>query len=536
MSKNTFSINSKLSFSFLFTSLSLFSFAGSFEPTSTTLIFVLFAALLAVVVFIVGLLSDSIIKLTSKKIDGAENASLYNSFKNYFFGSEKKKKIVNGQTINLKEGFDIKLTGKARKVLKKYESSLYAVKPTDFIGLKPIPKMLVKEGATVKAGDALFYDTGFEGVMIASPVSGTVKEVRRGAKRAISEIIIEADGKKQFKKFDTNVSKREDILKLLAESGALALFIERPYGIVPSLHHTPKCIHVSCFDTAPLAPDYNEILDRLSKSDFQKGVEVLSKLTTNVYLNVSNNIDSILLDNIKGAMVNVVNGPHPAGNVGVQIHHISPINKGDIVWTIQPEDVAVIGKLFNEGIYNPTRIIALAGNVLKERSYIETTQGVNITGLINDNLKVENSRVISGDPLSGTAIGKDGFLGFYDNQISVIEEGNQQEMFGWLMPSYPRPSLSPTFPKSKLYDVNTNTHGEKRAFVMTGEYKEVLPMNIYPQFLFKSIIKEDFEEIEGLGIYELIEEDVALCEFVCTSKQPLQQILRTGLDFVRSQS
>ncbi|MCB0541083.1 MAG: Na(+)-translocating NADH-quinone reductase subunit A, partial [Bacteroidetes bacterium] len=534
MSKNIFSINSKLAFSFLFSTLSLLSFASPIEPSSTTLIFGLFAGLLALVVFIVGLLSDSIIKLLSKKVEGAETTSLFNSFKNYFLGSgqSKKKKSVNGKSISLKEGFDIKLSGNARNDFKKYESNLYAVKPTDFVGLKPIPKMLVKEGATVKAGDALFYDTGFEGVKFVSPVSGKVKEIRRGAKRAITEIIIEADAKNEYKKFNTNVSSREDILNLLAESGTLALFIERPYGIVPSLNHTPKSIHVSCFDTAPLAPNYNEILNRLNKNDFQKGVEVLSKLTDNVHLNITNNTDSSLLDNINGATVNIVNGLHPAGNVGIQIHHISPINKGDIVWTIQPEDVAVIGKLFNEGIYSPKRIVALAGNVLKERNYVETTQGVNIAGLIKDNLKNENSRVISGDPLSGTAVGKDGFLGFYDNQISVIEEGDEYELFGWLIPSYARPSLSPTFPKSKTYDVNTNTHGEKRAFVVTGEYKEVLPMNIYPQFLFKSIIKEDFEEIEGLGIYELIEEDVALCEFVCTSKQPLQQILRTGLDFI----
>jgi Na+-transporting NADH:ubiquinone oxidoreductase subunit A len=502
---------------------------------------------MVLVVFLAAILGDKIIKLVAIKLnpdaDGAK-VGLTTSLKEMILGSESSSEIPKKKVISLKKGFDIKLEGKAKKKLVQYNSETYALKPSDFRGLQPIPKMLVKEGQQVKAGEKIFYDKGFEGIFFTSPVSGVVQEIKRVAKRAISEIIIKADGENESIKFQTgspvSLSKKE-VINILAESGAMTLFIERPFGVVASLHHAPKAIFISASDTAPLAVDYAFVLNQLNKIDFQVGIDALHKLSKNVHLNLDAAASkSSFAEGLLNVTLNEFKGQHPAGNVGVQIHHIDSITKGDFVWTIKAEDVVTIGKIFTKGIYEPIKYVALAGNVLKETHYVQTLQGANIASLLQNNLIDEHVRVISGNVLSGKQIEKDGFLGFYDNNISVIEEGDQKEMFGWLIPQYARPSLSPTFPWKSMdlasFEANTNMHGEKRGFVVTGQYEAVLPMDLYPQHLIKSIIKNDFEEIEGLGIYELLEEDLALAEFSCTSKQPIQGILREGLDYVRSQS
>lgn len=435
------------------------------------------------------------------------------------------------------------MNGKAKKTISTYASETYAIKPKDFKGLQPIPKMLVKEGAKVKAGDKIFYDKGFEGVFFTSPTSGEIAEIRRGAKRAITEIIIKADGKNESVKFKTASPSslgEEGVKKQLLESGVWTAFIERPFGVVASPAKRPNSIHISASDTAPLAVDYGFVLNQLSAKDLQTGIDALNELSDQVYLNVDANASkSAVLDQLNNVQVNEFLGAHPAGNVGVQIHHTNAISKGDIVWTIKAEDVATIGKLFNQGVYAPEKIVAFAGAVVKNPHYVKTTSGANVSKLVDGQL-ADNSRVVSGNVLSGKQIAPDGFLGAYDNLVSALEEGDQQEMFGWLIPQSARPSISPTFPWTMMelarFDANTNTRGEKRAFVVTGQYEEVLPMDVYPQHLMKAIIKNDFEEMEGLGIYELIEEDIALCEFACTSKQPLQGILREGLDYIRSQN
>jgi len=520
------------------------AFAQSAESSvgDGSIVLLLFAAVMVMVVFLAIILGDKIIKLANTSGSGL---GLLPRFREVFPAGDN---FLNGDTNvkvhNLKKGFDIRLNGKAKKVVKNYTSETYAIKPTDYKGLQPIPKMLLKVGAKVKAGEKIFFDKGFEGVFFTAPVSGEIVEIKRGAKRAIAEIIIASDGKFEsvsFKKADPKTLNKEAVLSQLAESGALTFFTERPFGVVPSLEHTPKSIHISTFDTAPLAVDYNFLLQQIDPTDLQAGLDALAQLTETVHLNINaDKADNEVLKNTTSVQKNYFRGAHPAGNVGVQIHHVDPIAKGDFIWTIKLEDVVTIGKLFTKGIYEPTKYVALTGSEMKNNYYVKTTLGANVTNLLEGNLTDDNVRFVSGNLLTGTTIEKDGFLGAFDNQLTVVEEGNTQEPFGWILPQYAKPSISPTFMTSQLdfmkFDVNTNTHGEKRAFVVTGQYEEVLPMDIYPQFLIKSIIKNDFEEIEGLGIYEVIEEDLALCEYVCTSKQPLQAMLREGLDYIRSQS
>lgn len=447
---------------------------------------------------------------------------------------------MNNRVKRLKQGFDIKLQGQAE--LKSFDAaqpSLFALKPTDVNGIAPIPKLKVSEGDEVRAGEPLFFDKTSPEVLYSAPVSGEIVEVRRGAKRAITEVVILADSSIEFHEFgalDPLTASREEIVARLLESGAWVLMRQRPYLIVPDPSVVPRNIFVSCFDTAPLAPDYNFLIQGKERA-FQKGLDVLKKLTSgSVHLGVGP-ASADVFKKAEGVRVHSFAGPHPAGNVGVHIHHVAPINKGDVVWTIKPQDVAIIGKLFSEGIFDAERTIAVAGDQLNKTGYYKTRIGASIKQLVENNLKQENVRYISGNVLTGTRIKKDGFMGIFDDVLSVVEEGNEPEFLGWLLPSYPRPSLSRAFPSflfpNRAYHVNTNNHGEERAYVMTGQYEAVVPMDMYPQHLIKSILYRDFDQMEGLGIYEVVEEDLALCEFVCTSKQPVLKILREGLDAMR---
>lgn len=448
-------------------------------------------------------------------------------------------KIVDGKKVTtFSQGFDMNLQGVANKVINhSFAPITFSIKPTDFKGFQPIPKMMVKEGESVKAGDKLFFDRKMEGIFVTAPVSGTVKEIRRGAKRRITDVIIDADAKTEFKKFNTdkNASK-EEILNNLVESGAFTAFTSRPFGYPAQPTQNPKAIFISAFDTAPLAADNDFILENFSTTDFQTGLDVISKLTKKVHLNCRTTSSKVFTQ-AKNVQVNYFEGMDPAGKVGIQIHHIDAIKAGEVVWTIRPIDVVTIGRLFNEGIYDPQEVVAVAGTPLEKTFYVKTRKGASLASLTG-NISEEN-RILSGNVLTGTQITNNGFIGYYDNLVTVLKEGNKEELFGWLVPQYLRPSISPTFPwagdKSIAFDANTNMHGEKRAFVVTGQYEQVLPMDVFPVHLMKSILVEDFEQMEGLGIYELLEEDVALCEFVCTSKQPVQQILRDGLDYIASQ-
>lgn len=451
-----------------------------------------------------------------------------------------KPNIAMSKVIKIKKGKDISLAGVAAKnTTPASKSSTFALKPTDFKNL--VPKLDVKPGVEVKAGDVLFHDKGNEKIRFTSPVSGEVAEVVRGKRRAILEVRVLADAEISFKTFDVPASlNAESVKSALLESGLWPYIVQRPYGIIADPEVTPKAIHISCFDSAPLAPDFSYSLAEDGEA-FKKGVEALKHLTSGkVHLNVNAKAqDNSLFKSVDGAEVTEFDGPHPAGLVGIQIHHIDPINKGDVVWTVHPQHVVFIGRLFNTGKLDLSETIALAGSDLKEPHYVKTRVGASLESILGDNVKGENSRIISGNVLTGSNVGSTGYLGFFDAMVSVIPEGDHYEFMGWLFPSYPRPTISNSLPISKFlkktFVANTNMHGEERAFVVTGQYEKVLPMDIFPVHLLKSILAQDLEAMENLGIYEVIEEDLALCEFVCTSKIEVQQILSEGLTLMESE-
>jgi Na+-transporting NADH:ubiquinone oxidoreductase subunit A len=373
-----------------------------------------------------------------------------------------------------------------------------------------------------------------------------VVEIKRGEKRKLLEIKILADKKVEYETFKkytiseiANLSAAALKEQLLA-SGVWPNLIERPFGVVADPGVTPKAIHISAFDTHPLAPDYS-VLYKGQDQYFQVGVDILKKFTSgNVHINTHATSEiSTLFSQVKGAEVNKFSGPHPVGCVGVQIHHLDPINKGQIVWTIAPAGVIQIGKLFLNGIYDASKLVALTGSEVKSPQYYKTYTGASVKKFLQDNLKQDHVRVISGNPLTGTSVGKEGHIGFFDQQISVLPEGDYAEFVGWITPGERKLSfhraiglfsfLSP----GKERVVDTNTHGEPRAFVQSGIFEQVVPMDILPTHLLKSILAEDIDEMEALGIYEVIEEDLALCEFVDVSKHKVQEILREGLELVQ---
>lgn len=455
-----------------------------------------------------------------------------------FFGADGVTK-QGGKTIVLKRGHDIHLNGEAAKTLTEgVRAKTFAVRPPDFFNISPIPKVTVAVGDEVKAGDIIFFDKKKPEIKYAAPVSGEVIAINRGEKRSISEIVILADKEitsRAYDVFDLGGSDRSSLVNYLLESGVWPMLRQRPYNIIPDPETIPVNIFVSTFDTAPLAPDLSFVVTG-QEDAFQKGLDVLAKLTSGkVHLGIDGRGGNVstAFTQAKGVELNTFNGKHPVGNVGVQIHHISPVSNKAIAWTMGVQEVITLGKLFLHQKFDATRIVAVAGE-LKNPGYVSTCQGANVGDLTEGNLNEGKMRLISGDVLSGKKKDKTQFLGYYDDQVSVIREGEYFELFGWLLPQSKRPTVSKTylggFFASKKVSVDTNTHGEKRAFVVTGEYEALLPMDIYPQHLLKSIIVGDLEKMEGLGIYEVVEEDLALCEFACTSKQPLQNILRGGLN------
>lgn len=451
-----------------------------------------------------------------------------------------------GKLIRLNKGFNINLAGKAApQVVDADPADTVSIKPTDFHGLS-LPKVLVKEGDAVKAGAPLFRDKNVEAMNFVSPVSGEVVEIKRGEKRKLLEIKILADRKSEsesFKKYSVSelANASADAIKTeLLASGVWVNLVQRPYGVLADPTATPKAIHISAFDTSPLAPDYS-ILFKGQDQFFQAGIDVLKKLTSGaVHVNLHTAMEvATVFSQVKGAEQNKFSGKHPAGCVGVQIHHIDPINKGDVVWTINPFGVIQIGKLFLNGIYDASKVVAVTGSEINKPQYFKTVLGASVKKLLAGNLKSEHVRCISGNVLTGSNIGKEGHIGFYDNQITVIPEGDYYEFLGWALPSVNKLSFSRALglfsflAPNKEYKLDTNTRGEHRAFVETGVFERVTPMDIYPVQLIKSIMANDVDEMEALGIYEVIEEDLALCEFVDVSKNNVQEILRDGLEMMR---
>ena len=447
------------------------------------------------------------------------------------------------KTIRIRRGLDIRLKGEPEKVLVNADHpKVVAVKPTDFHGL--VPKVLVKPGDQVLAGQPLFMDKYNERIMFCSPVSGEVADVVRGDKRRVLEVRVLADGQTRYEDHgmgDPSTMNRETILQKLLKSGAWPLIKQRPFDVVADPAQEPHEIFISCFDSNPLGPDMDLII-RNQGDDLQTGLNALARLTRGkVHLGVSDKTQAREFLDAKGVLKHVFSGPHPAGNVGVQIHHVSPISKGRIIWVLGVQDVIIIGRLFRTGRFDMSRIVALSGSRAKNPKYYRTIAGVpvkDIVGQVSDDV-----RIISGNVLTGDRVENDGFLGFYHQQITVIPEGDEPKFFiteGWASPGFDKFSASRSFPAwlmpGKKFDMDTNQNGEERAFVMSGQYDPVFPFDIYPVHLLKSILVNDIDRMEQLGLYEVAPEDFALCEFVCTSKINSQNIIRTGLDILKKET
>ncbi|MFJ1378171.1 Na(+)-translocating NADH-quinone reductase subunit A [Capnocytophaga canimorsus] len=441
--------------------------------------------------------------------------------------------------IRIRKGLDIHLEGEAEKITRQLPlAKMYGLKPSDFHSV--VPKLIAKEGTEVKAGEAVFHDKKDERVLFPSPVSGKIAEIVRGERRKILEIKILPDTEQVFKDFgskDPAKMSAEQIKDFLLSTGAWTFIKQRPYDIIAGADTTPKAIFVSACKTNPLAPDYDYVLKGKEKQ-LQTALTALAKLTTGkVHVSVFKNSSLSPFRNLKDIVLHNVSGPHPAGNVSTQIAKIDPINKGEVVWVVSPQDLVVMGELFLSGHFNITRTLALTGSCVEKPQYVSVIAGAQVDSVVSGNLKKEKSRVISGDVLTGKKVSEDGFLGYYDDQITAIPEGDDYEFFGWNKPVFNKISTTRamTFswlnPKKK-YNLNTNTNGEHRAFVMTGMYEEVFPLDIYPMQLLKACLYKDLDELENLGAYEVAPEDFALTEFVCVSKQPHQKIIREGLDLM----
>jgi Na+-transporting NADH:ubiquinone oxidoreductase subunit A len=445
--------------------------------------------------------------------------------------------------IKIKNGLTIKLKGAAQNIVKKaaFPKSV-SINPSDFHLI--IPKMALKVGEKVSQGDVVFFSKKDDRIKFCSPVDGVITDIVRGAKRKIIEIIIDVN-KKQIlndsKTFQNDDLNSEKVKEILLKSGCWPFIKQRPYDIIANPSDIPKSIFISGFNSAPISADLDIILDD-QKEEFETGINILNKLSSgNINICVTKN-SSNFINKIKDITVHTIEGPHPAGNVGVQIHHIDPINSGERVWTLGAEDVAIIGRYFMTGIYNPIRTIAVSGPPVKYPQYYKTIVGTELKKIIEDaGINSNDSlRIINGDVLTGSKVDQDNYLGFYNNTLSVIREGNHYRMFGWIpfvnnkVPSVYKTSFSWLFP-NKEYDLDTNLNGEERAFVVTGEMESVFPMDIFPMQLLKECMAGNIEKMESLGIYEVAPEDFSLIDYSSSSKIEAQYIIRQGLDLMISE-
>ena len=450
--------------------------------------------------------------------------------------------------IKIKKGLDIPLMGEAQEAfLGEVKSDVLKICPEDFIGVTP--KLSVRVGDEVKAGEALMYDRNHPSVKVASPISGVVTAIDRGAKRRILNITVERKGENEYVDYGIKNAlsmQPDEVKKQILDAGLWFFVKQRPYDVVANPDKDPRDIFVTGFSTAPLAPSYDFILKDQDK-DVQAGLDALSKLTKGkVYLSVSPKTTSSSLKNAKNVVVTEFEGPHPAGNVGVQINHIEPINSGETVWTLNVLDVAIIGRLFNTGKVDLTRIVALTGSEVEKRGYYKMLIGTSLTDVFKSIPKLDQGslRYICGDPLTGHQVDQDGVLRAYASQLTVIPEGDEtHEFVGWATLNPNKYSAGCTYLSNLLHKfcvkdkfrIDARIKGGPRAMIMSNEYDQVFPMDIYPEFLLKSIIAFDIDKMINLGIFEVAPEDFALCEFVDTSKIEIQRIVRAGLDMLRKE-
>ena len=445
--------------------------------------------------------------------------------------------------IKIKNGLNIKLKGAAENILKKAAlPESVSLNPSDFHLI--VPKMALKVGEKVSQGSVVFFSKKDERIKFCSPVDGTIRDIVRGAKRKIIEIIIDVEKNQNLISPNPQVFadlNTDQIKTILLESGCWPFVKQRPYDVIANPSDNPKSIFISGFNSAPISADLQIILDD-QKEEFKEGINVLSKLTSGEINICVNDTSSTFISEIENVKIHKINGPHPSGNVGVQIHHIDPVNSGDRVWTLGAEDVAIIGRYFMTGIYNPIRTIAVSGPPVKYPKYYKTIVGTQLNKIIDDTgIDINDSlRIINGDVLSGRKVEHDNYLGFYNNTLSVLREGNRYRMFGWIpfvnnkVPSMYKTSFSWLFP-NKEYDLDTNLNGEERAFVVTGEMEKVFPMDILPMQLLKECMAGNIEKMESLGIYEVAPEDFSLIDYSSSSKIEAQYIIRQGLDLMISE-
>ena len=438
------------------------------------------------------------------------------------------------KNIVLKKGLDIPVNGAATvRLSKTVFPDVVAVEPTALKGFTP--RLLVKEGDRVLAGSPVMSDKKNAAILLASPVSGTVKGIVRGDKRKLLAVTVEADMVQEYQKSEPKCGDAAEVKETLLESGLWPFIIQRPYGIVADPAITPKAIFVSAFSTAPLAADTEFTLgDRVA--DIQTAVNALAKIAK-VYIGVCGN--SSAFAKIENAEVTVFSGKHPAGNVGVQIDAVCPILKGDTVWTVSLAGLAAMGKLLSRGIYNVRRKVAVAGPAAIEPAYVETLPGAPMRTLAGFYGGYSDGiRIVSGDILTGRNVGEDGYLGFFDDTVTILKEGTEKEWFGWALPvrwkqySTDHSYFSWLTPRRK-YDMDTNLHGGPRAFVMNDNYySKVLPMGIFPLYLIKACIAGDIDKMEQFGIYQVLPEDLALCEYIDPSKNYIQDVIAQGIDLM----
>lgn len=440
------------------------------------------------------------------------------------------------KVIKLRKGLDVNLKGKAAlETITVKCPEEYALVPDDFTGLKP--KVVVAEGDAVLAGDALFVDKLHPEVKFVSPVSGTVSMVERGDRRKLLSVRVKSDGKFQSREFDV----KQDIKKLLLESGMFAFLRQRPYDVVANPEDKPKAVFVSAFNSMPLSQDFQYVV-KGEEEAFKAGIKALSALAK-VHLGINPAQATTFLKDVPGCEVTVFDGPAPAGNVGVHINHVDPINKGEIVWTLGAEEVIFIGRLLLTGKVDFTRTVAVAGSEVKKPCYVRAKVGQKLASLLENQIDDEASlRIINGNVMTGLKTSENGFLAAHATEVNVIPEGDHADEFlGWIMPRFNtfsthRSYFSWLLGKKKEYVLDARVKGGERHMIMSGEYDKVFPMDIFAGYLVKAILTGDIDRQEALGIYEVAPEDFAIAEFVDSSKLELQRIVREGLDILRKEN
>jgi Na+-transporting NADH:ubiquinone oxidoreductase subunit A len=459
---------------------------------------------------------------------------------------------MQSEIYKIKKGIQLNLIGEAQKAVKLMPATPCAINPPDFRWL--VPKLIVDEGDCVKVGTPLFCNKNDESIRIVSPVSGTVCKIVRGEKRKLEHIVITSDGKSTCEDITIKEDNREDIIETLLVSGLWTFILQRPFAAIANPADMPKAVFVSCFDSAPLAPDYSFILKDKAK-EFAKGIEIISKLTIGkTFLCLKADSDNSIFEDIATVEKCYFSGPHPSGNIGTQIHTIAPLGKGEVIWYANPQDIATIGNLFLNGKLDFSKTIAVCGESIENPCYLKLINGASLSPTLTKTtkgyklnntdeptfdtvIKDTYTRIISGNILTGKAITDECFLRYYDNQVTLIPEGGKRELFGWLMPGINKWSLSHTYLswlfKHKKYSLDTSLHGGRRSMVVSDVYEKVFPFSILPIELLKACEIKDIEFMEELGIYEVVEEDFATCELVCPSKTECQQIIYEGLSLLR---